>query len=108
MRVSKKTNKDEEFKPVVIEPIEGQMRYDELLVPQKEEPKEEKPVMVDGQIDMWNMGENLSFKSAKTKTISKVIPSTSKEEEKTDNSSDGGLVGGASLKADFGKIVNYK
>lgn len=97
VRVSKRTNKDEEFKPIVIEPIEGQMRYDELLVPQKEEPKEEKPVMVDGQIDMWNMGENLSSKSTKTKTTSKAVSSTANEEEKIDDSSDGGSVGGGGV-----------
>ena len=37
---------NEEFKPNVIEPIEGQMRYDELLMPQKEEKVQEKDVSV--------------------------------------------------------------
>ena len=54
--MSKKKDNNEEFKPNVIEPIEGQMRYDELLVPQKEEKKVEEDVSVaDGQIDFWSV-----------------------------------------------------
>ena len=57
--MSNKKNKiDEEFKPNFIEPIEGQMRYDEILSAQKEENVEEiKTVQanVTGQIDMWSM-----------------------------------------------------
>ena len=34
--MSRKKENNEEFKPNVIEPIEGQMCYDELLVPEKE------------------------------------------------------------------------
>ena len=49
--------KDEEFKPTVIEPIEGQMRYDELLLPVQEEKKEETPIAVDGQLDMWSISK---------------------------------------------------
>ncbi len=65
--------KDEEFKPTIIEPIEGQMRYDELLVPIKEEKKEETPVAVEGQLDMWSLPkEKPSTKKVaerKTKTL---------------------------------------
>ena len=47
---------EEEFKPVVIEPIEGQMCYDELLDAQKEEEKQEEiPVTLEGQLDFWSM-----------------------------------------------------
>ena len=50
---------EEEFKPVVIEPIEGQICYDELLTAQKEEEKqEEKPVTLEGQLDFWSMSSN--------------------------------------------------
>ena len=50
---------EEEFKPVVIEPIEGQICYDELLTAQKEEEKqEEKPVTLEGQLGFWSMSSN--------------------------------------------------
>ncbi|MBE7075650.1 MAG: DNA topoisomerase 4 subunit A [Clostridiales bacterium] len=48
-------NKNDEFKPNVIEPIEGQMRYDELLIPQKEEEKVDKIEKVEGQMDIWSV-----------------------------------------------------
>ena len=55
-----KKKKDEEFKPTVIEPIEGQMCYDELLVPQKEEEKPVEQMKLDGQIDIWALAEEKS------------------------------------------------
>ncbi len=54
---NKKNKPDEEFKSVVIEPIEGQMCYDELLVPQKEEVKVVPDVKVDGQMDIWSISQ---------------------------------------------------
>lgn len=50
-----KNKSEEEFKPVVIEPIEGQICYDELLVAPKEEKQEEKPVTLEGQLDFWSI-----------------------------------------------------
>jgi len=48
---------DEEFKPNYIEPIEGQICYDELLLHQSEEekPPEEKHIVVDGQLNFWDL-----------------------------------------------------
>lgn len=51
-------NNNDEFRPNVIEPIEGQMRYDEILVPQKEEPKEEPVEKIEGQMDMFELTKN--------------------------------------------------
>ena len=51
---SKKKNEDE-FKPTVIEPIEGQICYDELLVPQKEEEKKVDNFVAEGQMDFWSI-----------------------------------------------------
>ena len=70
--------KDEEFKPNVIEPIEGQMRYDELLLPEQEEKKEETPSFVDGQLDIWSIPNE-----AKTERKTKV---KEKQEEVIENS----------------------
>ena len=65
--MSNKNKTDEEFKPVVIEPIEGQICYDELLTAQKEEKKqEETPVTLEGQLDFWSMSN-----SAKTQPTEK-------------------------------------
>lgn len=54
-----KRDNSQEYNPVVIEPIEGQMCYDELLLPEQEEPKEEdKPIpKAEGQLDMWSLPE---------------------------------------------------
>ncbi len=52
----------EEFKPTVIELIEGQMCYDELLVPEKEKEVEKDTSTAKGQLDIWGM----SVESAKT------------------------------------------
>ncbi len=46
---------DEEFKPNNIEPIEGQMCYDELLVPEKPEEKVEDNSTAEGQMDFWSI-----------------------------------------------------
>ncbi|MBP3619046.1 MAG: DNA topoisomerase 4 subunit A [Clostridia bacterium] len=69
-----KKKETEEFKPNVIEPIEGQMCYDELLVPEMEEKKEEKDTSTaKGQLDIWGMSkqstslEDVSKKTRKTK-----------------------------------------
>lgn len=61
--------KNEEFKPVVIEPIEGQMCYDELLVPQKEEEKKVEEKAVEGQLDFWSVAQNVPEKSLKTEKV---------------------------------------
>lgn len=63
--MSNKNKTDEEFKPVVIEPIEGQICYDELLTAQKEEKKQEEvPVTLEGQLDFWSMSN-----TAKSQTV---------------------------------------
>ena len=49
--MSNKKNQDE-FKPNFIEPIEGQMSYDELLSQKKE------IIKTEGQIDFWSMSSN--------------------------------------------------
>ena len=42
--------KDENY----YKPIEGQMRYDELLLPEEEKEEEkEDNVVLDGQLDIW-------------------------------------------------------
>ncbi len=67
----KKNHVDEEYKPVFIEPIEGQICYDELLTAQPEEEKqEEKPVTLEGQLDFWSMSksaESVAQKHEKSK-----------------------------------------
>jgi len=95
------SNKNEEFKPNVIEPIEGQMRYDELLVHQKEEPKEEVFSHVDGQIDMWSMPAQKSSTKAQAKKKSESLKneeadaeSDKEETEESGNGSNGTGGGG--------------
>lgn len=73
---NKKNKVDEEFKPVVIEPIEGQMCYDELLTAQKDEKtmqEPEIPTKLDGQIDMWSLPRTSVEQddSKATKSVSK-------------------------------------
>ena len=70
--MSKRDN--EEFKPNVIEPIEGQMRYDELLMPQREEEKKEDKSVVFGQLDIWSVDPR--------KEPREEIPSKPKEDPK--------------------------
>lgn len=83
-----KNKKDnEEFKPTVIEPIEGQMRYDEILIAQKEEEKVETPKNIEGQLDMWNVASTKVEKKSKTIDTPKEEPA---EEEKNSDSSNGG------------------
>ena len=63
-----KKKETEEFKPNVIEPIEGQMCYDELLVPEKEEKEEVKDTSTaQGQLDIWGMSKAPS--SARKSTV---------------------------------------
>lgn len=78
--MSDKKNNNEEFE----KPIEGQMRYDELLMPQneKEEKKEEKPV--DGQLDIWSLpkeSKSKTYASKKSETIGKSLETDNKNEE---------------------------
>lgn len=88
-----KNKKDnEEFKPTVIEPIEGQMRYDEILIAQKEEEKVETPKNVEGQLDMWNVASTNVEKKSKTIDTSKEEPA--EEEKNSDCSNGGGSNGG--------------
>jgi len=60
---NKKNN--DEFKPNIIEPIEGQMCYDELLVPQNEEEKKVVETAVEGQLDIWSMATKNEISSVK-------------------------------------------
>lgn len=88
-----KNKKDnEEFKPTVIEPIEGQMRYDEILIAQKEEEKVETPKNVEGQLDMWNIASTKVEKKSKTIDTPKEEPA--EEEKNSDGSNGGGSNGG--------------
>lgn len=88
--MKKKNENNDEFKPVVIEPIEGQMRYDELLVAQKEEKSEEKSeTLIEGQLDMWNATKPES----KTASIEKKSE-TDELDEKEESSNGGGSNGG--------------
>ncbi len=89
--MKKKNENNDEFKPVVIEPIEGQMRYDELLVAQKEEKSEEKSeTLIEGQLDMWNATK------PESKTDSKEKKSETDElDEKEESSNGGGSNGGS-------------
>ena len=113
--------KDDEFKPIVIEPIEGQMRYDELLVPVKEEEKIEKPLNVDGQIDMWSISAQSKGsvdKVAERKTALKPEKSADKTmnleaesqeiTESVDKSEDGGSGNGGSNGSYGGDGVLFK
>ncbi len=102
---SKKKNEDE-FKPTVIEPIEGQICYDELLVPQKEEEKKVDNFVAEGQIDFWSVdprksddgiknlvkNEEISAKSSQISTKEESVSSdrTAKKNEKNDGGSDDG------------------
>ncbi len=73
---------EEEFKPNVIEPIEGQMCYDELLTPEKQEEKAEVDnSMAQGQMDFWSIDPRKSEITdvKKEKSVSKPI---SKKTEK--------------------------
>ena len=73
---------EEEFKPNVIEPIEGQMCYDELLTPEKQEEKAEVDnSMAQGQMDFWSIDPRKSeiIDVKKEKSVSKPI---SKKTEK--------------------------
>ena len=84
-----KKKKDEEFKPTVIEPIEGQMCYDELLVPQKEEEKPVEQMKLDGQIDIWALAEEKSSIST-TESKSKKSASETTEEESVEETAEDG------------------
>lgn len=124
--MSNKNKTDEEFKPVVIEPIEGQICYDELLTAQKEEKKqEETPVTLEGQLDFWSMSnsaktqptekgagvkEKVAVKENKTKTeVSKdrslnseiseteVVESVDEADENAGNGNNGGSNGGGGI-----------
>jgi len=84
--MSKKDN--EEFKPNTIEPIEGQMRYDELLFPQKEEEIVEDFGAVEGQIDFWSVDTKKEQKSEQKQE--KLIPETEKMTENGDSGNNNG------------------
>ena len=92
--MKKKNENNDEFKPVVIEPIEGQMRYDELLVAQKEEKSEEKSeTLIEGQLDMWNATKPESKTDSKEKK-SETDEFDEKEESSNGDGSNGGSNGG--------------
>ena len=124
--MSNKNKTDEEFKPVVIEPIEGQICYDELLTAQKEEKKqEETPVTLEGQLDFWSMSnsaktqptekgagvkEKVAVKENKTKTEvsrdrslnseiseTEVVESVDEADENAGDGNNGGSNGGGGI-----------
>ncbi len=91
---------DEEFKPNAIEPIEGQICYDELLVPEKNEEKVEDTSTAVGQMDFWSIDPRKSEITPKAKEVSsskivtsqKVDKSTDEAESEasTNDNNDGG------------------
>jgi len=99
--VSKKDN--EEFKPNIIEPIEGQMRYDELLVPQKETKEENDKSVASGQLDFWSVDPRKEPKTEKSVKEEKVedIEASEKPEnggnDEGNGSGNGGNYGGKGI-----------
>lgn len=95
-----KMKNDEEFKPNAIEPIEGQICYDELLVPEKNEEKVEDTSTAVGQMDFWSIDPRKSEVAPKAKEVSsskivtsqKVDKSTDEAESEasTNDNNDGG------------------
>ena len=95
-----KMKNDEEFKPNAIEPIEGQICYDELLVPEKNEEKVEDTSTAVGQMDFWSIDPRKSEITPKAKEVSsskivtsqKVDKSTDEAESEasTNDNNDGG------------------
>ena len=88
--MSSKKNQDE-FKPNFIEPIDGQMSYDDLLSQKKE------IIKTEGQIDFWSMGsseiknEEKPQNAPRKTTIKEQTPAEVVEEpvEETENSEGG-------------------
>ena len=78
---------DDEFQFDEIEPIEGQMCYDELLLPVEEEKKEEAPTILDGQIDIWSLPQNEKTEEKTVEDFTEKIieekPRLEKNEQKT-------------------------
>ncbi len=79
---------DDEKKP--IEPIPGQMCYDELLVPEEEKEEEQQPPEpLDGQMDIWSLektqqrGRQEDLKESKSEKTQKTEQKTEKNEQKT-------------------------
>ncbi len=86
---------EEEFKPNSIEPIEGQICYDELLIPQKQEQEEIKDTStVAGQMDFWSIDPRKSEiepeNSSKDEKISKPKVSQSVSDDVDTPVEDGG------------------
>ena len=114
---SKKKNEDE-FKPTVIEPIEGQICYDELLVPQKEEEKKVDNFVAEGQMDFWSIdprksddgiknsvkNEEISAKSSQISTKEKSVfaDKSAKKSNVNDGGSDDGNDDGSGNGGNFG------
>jgi DNA gyrase subunit A len=90
--VSSKKKNEEEFKPNIIEPIAGQMRYDEIIVPQKEEKKPDTSQVL-GQMDFWSVDPRRS-EIASEKTEKSVEMETEQTQENAENSGDGANGGG--------------
>lgn len=82
---SKKKNEDE-FKPTVIEPIEGQICYDELLVPQKEEEKKVDNFVAEGQMDFWSIDPRKSDDGVKNSVKNEEISAKSSQISTKDKS----------------------
>ncbi|HIT62656.1 MAG TPA: hypothetical protein IAC38_04305, partial [Candidatus Caccovivens faecavium] len=62
-------------------PIEGQMCYDELLLPEEEKEEEEPaPIVLDGQMDIW------SLEQQEQKDDTKELPSNAEEENVAEKS----------------------
>lgn len=86
--MSSKKKNEEEFKPTVIEPIEGQICYDELLVPGKEEEKKSDNTVAEGQMDFWSIdprkSDDVVKNSAKNMQISEKSAQISKKAKSVD------------------------
>jgi len=87
-----KIKNDEEFKPNTIEPIEGQICYDELLVPEKPEEKTQDISTAAGQMDFWSIDPRKSDVAPKLRAATSSKPSaqastaTVKDEEESQDS----------------------
>ena len=90
-----KKNENEEFRPNVIEPIDGQMRYDELLMPQNEQKEQEKESTIEGQIDFWSVDPR-KVPQKKEEKVEKEEEVETENVEGDNNGGDNGNNGGRS------------
>ena len=67
-------------------PLPGQMCYDELLLPESDEPEEESPpVVLDGQLDIWSIKLEKSLEKVKEDKENENIATEEKINEREEN-----------------------